>query len=446
MTIPSDLIWQAAQQLGAGEVATDARVGRFLSAIEYDRYPPPASVSSLDGLRAHRASLLAVASGMERIFQLNAPDAPGLVFFGGELNPALASPIHSHARLVSVTGKGTSLREAFESCVGEASEYLSQLELDDDIVEKVDADHALALLDDCSRLFVEGLLKQAQLHASEVDWLPATRLSDGGRVFLPADLCWRRPDARRRLSPPFLLGTGTAAGPSFEAAVLHGVLELVERDALGLWWKGGRRGRQAPAGSEAHERACELLARLRHGRTTRETWLLDVTSDIGVPCAVAASCDPGGANFAFGAGARLSMSSALRSALLELCQMELAYAAVAAKRSERGDAALNEQDWLHLRRATSINATTCELLQPLPTLPPTSGSPQSLGALISRLAELRIEVYVVEITRPRWAIPSVRLLAPALQLEPSDLVSKRLRSAIAETGGGDRYTHGVSLL
>ena len=446
MAIPSEVMLFAARELMYKEVLSDARVGRFLSSIEYDKYSSLSSSAFSERIRGHQASMLLVASKMERLFQLQAPDAPGLVFFGGELKPALASPMHAHMPTVSVTGKGTSLREAFESCVGEASEYLSQLELDDDVVEKVDASQAIALLDDTSRCFVESLLQQGRLRPSEIDWLPALRLSDRGRAFIPADLCWRRPAIRRGLTPPFLLGTGTAAGPSFEAAILHGLLELVERDALGLWWRGGRRGRPVDSGSDAYQSARAALGQLRQGRTTRKTWFLDVTSDVCVPCVVAMSCDPDGTNFAFGAAARLSMPAALRSALLELCQMELAYAAVAAKRSERGDAALNDRDRDHLRRATSIDAASCELLHPLPDLQPSLPAPASRDALIAKLAELGIEVYAIDITRPRWGIPAVRLLAPALQLEPSELVSERLGSAVAETGGGDKFTRGTPLL
>ena len=47
-----------------------------------------------------------------------------------------------------------------------------------------------------------------------------------------------------------------------------------------------------------------------------------------------------------------------------MCQLELADAVVATKRSERGDDALNAQDRTHLRRAT-INADQCRLLQPV---------------------------------------------------------------------------------
>lgn len=446
MTIPSYLFASAAETLRTRGRSTTPTIQRLLSAIGYDEPESKRSGSLLDEkLLGNRIALLILASKFERIFQLHAPDAPGFAFFGGELRPESLSPGYFGTPSVSVSGKGTSLREAFEGCVGEAAEYVSQLECEDDVVPKVDARQAVALLDDGSHLFVESLLAEAATPI-DVDWVRASRLSDGSQVLFPADLCLRRPEFRRRISPPFLLGTGTAAGSTYDAAILHAVLELVERDALGLWWKGGRRGRALNLDSDGRQSAHDLMNRLRNGYSPRETWLLDITTDVGVPCVVAVSCDSDGANFAFGAAAKLSRQAALRSALLEMCQMELAYAIVAAKRREGGDVALNERDRDHLRRAHSINAKTCELLQPLPAVKFEQPAPSSLGSLTLRLANLGVEIYACDITRPAWNIPAVRVVAPALQLEPSNLVSERLRSAILETGGGDKFTQGTPLL
>jgi hypothetical protein len=59
----------------------------------------------------HRACLLTAASRFTRVFELAAPDAPGLVSFGAELDPALADPLHADSPSVSVSGVGLSLQE-----------------------------------------------------------------------------------------------------------------------------------------------------------------------------------------------------------------------------------------------------------------------------------------------------------------------------------------------
>jgi ribosomal protein S12 methylthiotransferase accessory factor len=57
-----------------------------------------------------------------------------------------------------------------------------------------------------------------------------------------------------------------------------------------------------------------------------------------------------------------------------------------------------------------------------------------------------VEFHRVDITRPQPGIAAVRVVAPTLQLEPSQLVSRRLAQTVAETGGGETYTRGAQLL
>jgi ribosomal protein S12 methylthiotransferase accessory factor len=389
---------------------------------------------------------LSVAARLDRLFQLSAPSAPGFFFFGAEVHPEIASPIHAGGAPASFSGKGATLRQAFEGCVGEAAEYLSQLETDAFAPAPVDEGDALAQLDTTSRDFVAGLLSTSS-GSRQTDWLAATRLSDGAQAFLPADLVLRRPTARRSLQVPFLLGAGTGAGPTFVSALAHALLELVERDALGLWWKGGRRGRAVDLRDPRVAGIAPFLQNLRRERTDRRSWLLDVSSDLDLPTVVAVSDNGTGGQFAFGAGAALTMTAAAQSALLELCQLELAYEIIDQKIRESGADALNAADKVHLTRAKSIDAERCELLRPLPQeVPVLQRDDVALSEVIQGAAHRGIEVYCVELTRAPWNIPTVRLVAPALQLEPSDIISDRLSAAILETGGGNKFTGGVRLL
>ena len=70
----------------------------------------------------HRVLLLKAASRFVRVFQLAAPDAPGLIAFGAEFDPAIADSLHAGSPLVGVSGVGLSLREAFQGCIGEGIE------------------------------------------------------------------------------------------------------------------------------------------------------------------------------------------------------------------------------------------------------------------------------------------------------------------------------------
>jgi ribosomal protein S12 methylthiotransferase accessory factor len=68
-----------------------------------------------------------------------------------------------------------------------------------------------------------------------------------------------------------------------------------------------------------------------------------------------------------------------------------------------------------------------------------------LENIAQRLASLGFDPVVVDITRPRFNIPVMRLLCPGLEQEPSALCGERVRSAIDETGGGPGLRMGISV-
>jgi ribosomal protein S12 methylthiotransferase accessory factor len=432
--------------------STDVRL--LLEALDYAPVSEfPAQGRTPDPETRHRALLLKAASRFARVFQLVAPDAPGLVAFGGEFDPAIADPLHRGSPLVGVSGVGLSLQEAFQGCIGEGIEYLSQLQTGSDVLlSSVPADPA-AKLGPQARDFLAAFSAHRLRPDAELSWHPAKRLTDrrGAEALLPADLCLRRPPHQREIEPPFPLSNGSAAGTSWEAAALHGMLELIERDAASLWWRGGNRGGSIPPQHEARIMAEALLPRLRQHATARRSWLLDITTDIGVPCVAAVSCSANGFGFAFGLAARPTLKAAARSAILEMCQLELALAVVEAKRRERGEAALNQRDRGHLRRATMIDADRCPLLQPVPErkqhLAIEATDPGAVLQLIgNRLGQFGIETFGLNLTRLQLAVPVARVIAPGLQPEPSEIITPRLDDMIAQTGGGMKYTGGVALL
>jgi ribosomal protein S12 methylthiotransferase accessory factor len=206
-----------------------------------------------------------------------------------------------------------------------------------------------------------------------------------------------------------------------------------------------------PPQHEALIMAEALLPRLRQNALSRRSWLLDITTEIGVPCVAAVSCLRDGFGFAVGLAARPTLKAAARSAILEMCQGELAHAVVEAKCHERGEAALNERDRVHRRRATMINADQCQLLQPgrahTEHLVIDTADPGAVLRIIAgRLEQAGIETFGLDLTRPGFDIPVARVIAPGLQAEPSDIITPRLADMIAQTGGGMKYTGGVALI
>ena len=158
-----------------------------------------------------------------------------------------------------------------------------------------------------------------------------------------------------------------------------------------------------------------------------------------------------GFGLALGLAARPTLKAAARSAVLEMCQGELAHAVVEAKLREREEAALNARDRIHLQRATLLNVDRCLLLQPAPEraehLAIDATDPRAvLRLIVDRLAQLGIEAFGLDLTRPHLAVPAARVIAPGLQPLPSEIITPRLADMIAHTGGGTAYTGGIALI
>src|SRR4029079_5942597 len=133
---------------------------------------------------ANRACLLMTASRFARVFELAAPDAPGLISFGAQFDPALADSLHEGSPIVGVSGVGLTLQEAFQGCVGEGVEYLSQLQTASDVLLTPDAPGAVAKPGSQAQTFFAALAAYRTRPGSEFSWHRAIRLGDGAEVLL----------------------------------------------------------------------------------------------------------------------------------------------------------------------------------------------------------------------------------------------------------------------
>jgi ribosomal protein S12 methylthiotransferase accessory factor len=382
-------------------------------------------------MERNRALLLGAASRFTRLFALDCPTAPGLAVFGAEV------PLGTGQ--AGVSGVGVSLIEAFEGCVGEGVELLSASETEADRARLRPAPPGPGQAGWLGRILPEG--------AAPADWIELLRLDAPGTDWLPAGLCLRR--AAPDFAPPWPLSIGCAAGPTREAAALHALLELVERDAAALWWRGGRRGRPVALEDPAMAAAAALVARLRQGEAGRQSWLLDLTTDLGIPVIAALSTGAEGEGFCCGLAARTSRAAAARAAILEMAQMEMAHAVVLAKQAESGPAALNAHDRALLARYRGIATGRCALLHPEGPAAPGPDLPAdpaaAMAVAIGRLGARGLPVLALDLTRPELGLPAIRLVVPGLEIEPSRTTGARLLAQIARTGGGDCHTGGIAL-
>jgi ribosomal protein S12 methylthiotransferase accessory factor len=432
----------AARVLGGTPVDAEAasEVTALLSRLEFE--PPP-------GNDSHLAALFAAAARMSRIFELRSHSAPGLACIGGTADPPSYGTHLAGYPPADVSGRGTTMAQAFRSCVGEAIEYLSLLAWGDENVVQVSHGECIGGMRGETAAAMEGQLASAGLGSA--DRIAAVRMRSmvGGReAFLPAAL------GRRSGELPasnLVSRTGCAAGPTVEHASLSSLLELIERDAAALWWLGGRQPHAVSAEVVASNTVTDLTIKLRAGGTERQTSLLDITTDLDVPCVAAVSTNREGRDFACGLAARASLEAATSSALLEMCQMELANHLVHEKLKAGDVNALTPADRSHKLRFDSIIPEACgSLFAALPPLardlPPQMDVGGELEWVAGKLGDRLVECFALDLTRPEIGVPCVRALVPALQPLPAAWKSQRLTRTILETGGCSPYTIGIPLL
>ena len=386
----------------------------------------------------HRTSdthLLKVVLQFRRFFPLFSTHAPRLSAFGGEINMdcTTLSNAETDSRYTSVSGAGLEPGEALRSCLGEAAERICQY-----------SENTSSFLvkpgDERSKLshYKSSSVDQNQRYFAGINYLSKKKVLVDEHECVACDN--QRPSS-----------TGVGAGYVIESAILHGLLELVERDAFSMWWIGGSLGSPIDLSTIEHSGSANVLSRLRGSSTDRKTWLLDITTFPGLPCVAAISSDMNGRNISAGTSCSLDFSLAIRKALIEMSMMEIAIGVAQHKQNHNPNMQLNPKDMMHLKRATDLDATDCKLLHATGPAKKHAHSrtnfrtTEQVELVTKTLAEFEIETFYVEITNPKISIPVVKCISPQLQVYPSDNIKERLSNKIETFGGGDQYNNGVML-
>lgn len=157
----------------------------------------------------------------------------------------------------------------------------------------------------------------------EIEWSPVWSLTHKTTKYLPTQYLYfgyHHPDGTR--TPVYFdaCSNGNASGNTLEEAVLQGFFELVERDCVALWWYNMLKKPAVDINSFEEPYFRELVQYYK--TLNRAIWVLDITSDLAIPCFVAISkrIDQKQEHFIFGFGCHLDARSALQRAVCEMNQ------------------------------------------------------------------------------------------------------------------------------
>lgn len=255
---------------------------------------------------------------------------------------------------------------------------------------------------------------------AEVDWTPAWSLTADAPRWLPTRFCYF--DYRAQDLPedhPFCLGdsNGCASGGTLEEAILQGLLEVVERDAISVWWY-NRLARPA-AGLDGIEP--RFLAALRSYCESRDlaVEVLDLTTDLAIPAMAAVAHNrTTGREISIGFGAHPDATVAATRALTELNQS--LYFNLANEQPEGGEGA-DFGEARHWYQSASVAEH--------PYLLASGGAPSDLESLsrrgpesideavrdlVGRLAEAGHEVVAMDYDRRDVPLACVKVVVPGL--------------------------------
>jgi oxazoline/thiazoline synthase len=327
-------------------------------------------------------------------------------------------------------GKGSTAEQAEASALMEAIERYSGIFQGDEIRATqrfTDFAPGDAILPNDVLLFSDVQSRPAETAAAEsndtqvapapfdpsarIEWSPVWSLRDGRFKYIPTSLLYffyRGPAAFHADS------NGCAAGNTLEEAIVQGFLELVERDAYAIWWYNRSQRAEVDLSQFDDSYVRDLHSQL--AETGRKLWVLDVTSDLGVPTYVAILhwMQNGQENIEFGSGAHFDKRIALLRTLTELNQ----FMSIGLMGGGTGE-------------KPSLDGITPLRLADHPFLTP-SGQPMTLpdanrkagllettrdqvNACVDIAVRAGLDFLVLNQTRPDVEVPVVRVIVPGLR-------------------------------
>ncbi len=274
---------------------------------------------------------------------------------------------------------------------------------------------------------------------ADVEWSPVWSLTRREVRYLPTAFCYYDYPQPEEQTCCIACSNGCAAGNTLEEAILHGFLELVERDGVALWWYNRRRRPGVDLDSFGEPYLDRLRAFLQaHGR---EFWVLDLTADLGIPvfASVTRRADRPPEQILLGFGAHLDPRVALLRAVTEMNQM-LSSPLLGLPDKGAAKEPVDPETAHWLQTATTANQ---------PYLLPAEGPRRSAAAYPRAWADdvaddvracqalverAGMEMLVLDQTRPEVGLPVARVIVPGLRHFWARLAPGRLYDVPVQLG------------
>jgi ribosomal protein S12 methylthiotransferase accessory factor len=329
-----------------------------------------------------------------------------------------------NARSISVAqGKGSTHAAAKTSALMEAVEtwHAETIELPLRLNSHMELEHKNNIID-VSRLpqFKEHTFSP---HA-RILWIEGDDLLSGKKKLVPYEMVhldYRLPfpNGHGCFVPS---SSGLASGNHILEAVIHGACELIERDALTLWYlKPPSQQKMDKVNPDTvTDRRCADVMKLFH-QADIHVGIWDMTSDTGIPAFLCrllpkTTSDISNIRPASGMGCHLSRDIALLRALTEAAQSRLAFISGARDDLDRAGykkflTAIEYAKW----HESIIGRENLKDFHSIASFE-TDGLEKDKDFVLERLQKTGInEVISIDLTKPEFGIPVARMVIPGLE-------------------------------
>lgn len=261
-------------------------------------------------------------------------------------------------------------------------------------------------------------------------WTPAWSLSSKQFRYLPTSFCYlSHPFENERAVCPGD-SNGLASGTRIEEALYYGLLEVIERDAVAIWWYNQTKRFAVDLSSfeiQQLKNSQRAASELR-----RSLQVIDITTDIGIPTFVAISCDEMGRGICLGSAAHLNPVIAIIRAIDE--QRQVQSHLLQTNPSELKVLSSRNRDlvnWLskaHIDDHPHCIADNSDMLKANSYQPVSDSNDflRDVSACVELLAKCDLEALFVNLSRTDTGLSTVKIVVPGLCHFWARLGAKRL--------------------
>jgi ribosomal protein S12 methylthiotransferase accessory factor len=386
-----------------------------LSVVELRPVLPTPPAEALPRLRTFVSPLTGIVRGIDET--LAAPDEHRLVSVAcevGDGRPTVGGPVEQHAASEQIT------REAAEAAtIGEALERYSAAFVPPDRIVVASADELPGAVDpERFALFHDTQLADPAFpfrpfrRETVVGWVEGFSLPDGAPAYVPAQLVFLAWGRRTQREEPIAYATssGLACGATLEEALLAGLLEQVERDAVMLAWYGRL---SLPVLDWSRDPELVRLDTRYFAPTGRRYSAIDLSVFFGIPTVLGVVHGAPGALGALGVGAASAPTVAVawRKALAEAFTVQRWVRDHSLEHPEDIDQPAAEIEgfdghtmfYAHPERvARAAFLDGSPVRRDIRDVPPLAGGNvlQRIEAVCGRLDERGVSAYAVDVTSP----------------------------------------------